>query len=343
LSPTLNRIVAALTLTLATQAQAQYTPPPQGSTPQGTNPQYSRPQYQAPPRYTQPQQPVKGHIARLAYEVAEDAQRTANTATSLMSTHYQAVVIPQVSLGGQVRTEADVATTLAQLNQKQQELDAIFNTRRNEILAVKEIIDVKEAANDFRDALAGEPIYTGRPTRSVAAFQNLERQVNEMMNNPVLRQEGTYYAPLMQDLHRTQATVAGLAKFYRLAASVGYRMAEVVTLSDHLEEEVGNMVNLARNDPSANQWREERLARSLEELKSSVDLFGNECTRLGGANRNIDVRVELRARYDDLRNRYTRLAEYKNRRNSFPPNVRAAFDRSEQTFTDLTYAFDSVD
>ncbi len=287
---------------------------------------------------------TKGFVHRLATETARDAEMAADIANRIFGESMGNIQLPSIYLGTGPRTETEIRAVMALLAQRKAEVDAIFATKQAELQAIKELVDVKVAAVEFRNALEAEPIYSQRPTLSVRAFQNLVRQTNDLARNPILFEGRGTFAPLNAEVRRVHASVMHLSRFYQLAGHTGYRMAEVTVLSERLHKRVGDVVSLAERERDWSR-RDERIVRMLHELFEETRSFteralaiDSEVERSGRA-RFVDIKHELGHLYNQVNRRADILANSIERGHAFPENVKVAFAKAEQTLEELDYAF----
>ena len=288
----------------------------------------------------------KGLIHRMTTETARDAEVAADIANRIFGESTGNIQIPNINLGSGPKSEAEIQAVLAMLAQRKAEIDALFTHKQNEIYAIKTIVNVKVAALEMRRALEEEPIYSPRPTRSVAAFRNLVRETNEMSRNTTLWEERGVFAPLNAEVRRVRESVVHLSRFFQLASRTGYRMAEVTILSEHLHARVGQVLRMAEAERDWS-YREERIVRMLQELSQETRMFTERALQIdgeierSGRPRSVDIKRELGHLYNQINRRADALAYGidGNHSHSFPENVKMAFAKAEETLEELDYAF----
>jgi hypothetical protein len=214
----------------------------------------------------------------------------------------------------------------------------IFGARWNggitdqEVEAVASLSFVKDSAAEFRGAVAREGTYNPNPMASRIAYFWLNRAVLAAERNAVLMSQ-PQLRPLLMQLWESMNR---LRNFYQLAERLGWGMAEVVVLSQHLSRESEEMFRMAMREINSDD--EFELVEKLQHFHREVKFFHESAMRY---NSPVDARVVLNGEFRRIQGTYVHISQLMSnpRFNQFSPAVRAKFESVRQTYVDLEYAF----
>jgi hypothetical protein len=239
---------------------------------------------------------ARGHINRLALTVESQALQSASLARQIYSARWN---------GG--------------LNDQ-------------EVEAVASLTFVKDSALEFRVAINREGTYNPNPMQSRIAYFWLNRAFVAVERNAIIMSHPQLRGGVMQ----LAESMNRLRGFYQLAERLGWAMAEVVVLSEHLSRESEQMFQMAMRELNSDE--EFELVEKLQHFHREVKFFHESALRYTSP---VDARVVLNGEFRRIQNTYVHISHMMGspRFNRFSPAVRAKFESVRETYVDLEYSF----